>query len=181
MATKVIPGDVLLENTDKKSGIGTYKRDNTIYSSIVGTVRILNYCCEVVSSNRKENVIPLVDAIVTGIVSKITQRYVKVRLVTVSGKVLTEVFSGLIRKIDVRSTNVDSVEMYECYRPGDIVRAKIISLGDSRSYYLTTAGVHFGVISAKSEMGESMVPLSWEKMKCPITGLVEKRKVAKLK
>ena len=39
--------------------------------------------------------------------------------------------SRLIRKIDVRSTSVDSVEMYECYRPGDIVRAKVISLGDA--------------------------------------------------
>ena len=95
-------------------------------------------------------------------------------------KLLTESFSGLIRKIDVRSTNVDSVEMYECYRPGDIVRAKVISLGDARSYYLTTAGVHFGVVSAKSAtMNKTMIPVSWEKMKCPVTGLEEKRKVAK--
>ena len=132
------------------------------------------------SRKRKENVIPLVNTIVTGIVSKITQRYAKVNLVTVENKLLTESFSGLIRKVDIRSTNVDSVKIYECYRPGDIVRAKIISLGDSRSYYLTTAGVHFGVISAKSEMGEQLVPMSWEKMKCPVTGLEEKRKVAKL-
>ena len=141
----------------------------------------MNTYTQVQSEKRKENVIPLVNTIVTGIVSKITQRYAKVELITVENKLLTESFSGLIRKIDVRSTNVDSVEMYECYRPGDIVRAKVISLGDARSYYLTTAGVHFGVVSAKSAtMNKTMIPVSWEKMKCPVTGLEEKRKVAKL-
>jgi exosome complex RNA-binding protein Csl4 len=37
---------------------------------------------------------------------------------------------------DVRSTEVDRVEMSKCFRPGDIVRARIVSLGDSRQYYL---------------------------------------------
>ena len=31
--------------------------------------------------------------------------------------------------------------MYDCFRPGDVVRAEVISLGDARSYYLSTAKV----------------------------------------
>ena len=42
------------------------------------------------------------------------------------------------RAQDVRSENIDSVQIANCFRPGDIVRALVISLGDSRSYFLTT-------------------------------------------
>ena len=46
---------------------------------------------------------------------------------------------GIIRAQDVRVTDKDGVVMSECFRPGDIVRATVISLGDARSYYLSTA------------------------------------------
>lgn len=45
--------------------------------------------------------------------------------------------------------------MYDCFRPGDIVRAKVISLGDARSYYLSTADNSLGVVHAKSLAGEA--------------------------
>ncbi len=46
-----------------------------------------------------------------------------------------------IRKEHVREKLVDQVIMSESFRPGDYVKAKIISLGDSlRNLYLTTAG-----------------------------------------
>jgi hypothetical protein len=40
---------------------------------------------------------------------------------------------------------VDKVEVIKCYRPGDIVRARVISLGDARQYYLSTAENELGV------------------------------------
>lgn len=43
--------------------------------------------------------------------------------------------------------------MYDCFRPGDIVRAEVLSLGDSRSYYLSTSKNHLGVVYAKSAAG----------------------------
>lgn len=45
------------------------------------------------------------------------------------------------------------VVMYDCFRPGDVVRAKVLSLGDARSYYLTTADNTLGVVHAKSLAG----------------------------
>jgi exosome complex component CSL4 len=61
------------------------------------------------------------------------------------------------------------------------VRAKILSLGDTRSYYLTTAANELGVVRAKSPFtGELMVAASWEEMECPTTGQRCKRKVAKI-
>jgi exosome complex component CSL4 len=72
------------------------------------------------------------------------------------------------------------VEIYKSFRPGDIVRAVVISLGTSRSYFLSTARNDLGVIFARSVAGVTMIPLSWECMICPKTKTKEFRKVCKL-
>jgi exosome complex component CSL4 len=64
-------------------------------------------------------------------------------------------------------------------RVGDIVRASVISLGDERSYYISTAGNDFGVAVAVSEDGNAMVPVSWKEMRDVFNGKPESRKVAK--
>jgi exosome complex component CSL4 len=57
--------------------------------------------------------------------------------------------------------------MYACFHPGDIVRAEILSLGDQRSYYLTTAKNDLGVVYAKSVAGErSLKPLHEQGLLC---------------
>ena len=95
---------------------------------------------------------------------------------------LREKNSGIIRKEDVRVAATEEVQIYESFRPGDIVYAKVISLGDSRRYYLSTAENELGVIRAVSaSSGEVMVPISWKEMQCPKTNAKEARKVAKPK
>lgn len=69
--------------------------------------------------------------------------------------------------------------MNELYRTGDIIRATVISLGDERNYYISTAGNELGVAIAKSEVGNAMVPASWKEMRDVMTGKGESRKVAK--
>ncbi|KAJ1030017.1 hypothetical protein NDA16_000930 [Ustilago loliicola] len=118
-------------------------------------------------------------------------------------------FQGVVRSQDVRTTEKDKVKLADCFRPGDIVRATVISLGDARSYYLSTAGNSLGVIYAVSATsasvgggegaegeeggkvttsvggagwkvsGNEMVPISWNQMIDPVTGVVENRKCAK--
>lgn len=68
--------------------------------------------------------------------------------------------------------------MDECFRPGDIVRARILSLGTMREYFLTTAKPDLGVVSALSVAEHTLIPVNWETMRCPETGSLEKRKVA---
>ena len=60
------------------------------------------------------------------------------------------------RQQDVRATEVDKVELIVCFRPGDLVRASVLSLGDSRSYLLTTARNELGVVYAKSATSGGM-------------------------
>ena len=43
-----------------------------------------------------------------------------------------------------------------------MVRAVVISLGDERLYYLSTAKNELGVVMAVSEWGNPMVPVSWK-------------------
>ena len=59
------------------------------------------------------------------------------------------------------------------------VCAEQISLGDLSNYYLSTAKNEFGVLMAKSEAGNTMVPISWKEFRDPVTGGKEARKVAK--
>ena len=58
-------------------------------------------------------------------------------------------------------------------------RLKVISLGDSRNYFLTSAAPELGVVIARSADGARMKPVSYQELEDPITGMRERRKVAK--
>ncbi|KAL4069574.1 hypothetical protein J3A83DRAFT_4359452 [Scleroderma citrinum] len=108
-----------------------------------------------------------------------------------------EEFSGVIRSQDVRATERDKVKIGDCFRGGDVVKGVVVSELDSldrgdrherydryplvmpEAYYITTARNDLGVIFATSEAGATMEPISWQEMRCPRTGRVEKRKCAK--
>ena len=64
-------------------------------------------------------------------VTKITTQSARVELLSVNGIPLpsTSTFQGTIRKEDVRKFDVDSVVIYQCFRPTDTIRAHVISLG----------------------------------------------------
>lgn len=93
---------------------------------------------------------------------------------------LGETFRGIIRSQDVRATERDSVKMIESYKPGDIVRAQVLSLGDGTNYYLTTAKNELGVVFARAANGAAglMYAIDWQTMTYPTTGATEKRKCA---
>lgn len=98
---------------------------------------------------------------------------------TASSADVGEGFGGIIRLQDVRATERDKVKITTSFKPGDIVRASVISLGDGTNYYLSTGQNELGVIFAKSEAGEHMYPIDWQTMKCALTGQTEERKCAK--
>lgn len=71
------------------------------------------------------------------------------------------------------------MKVNESFRVGDVVRAVVISLGNERSYYLSTARNEYGVVMAVSEHGHQMFPVSWREFQDPVSGMREGRKVAK--
>ena len=120
-----------------------------------------------------------------------------------------DTFPGAIRVQDVRATEKDKVRIAASFKPGDIVRATVISLGDQSNYYLSTGRNELGVVVARSgelvyspsadfscgvvvwavanyiptaykaDSGDLLYPKSWKEMICSRTGIVEGRKVAK--
>ncbi|XP_052227976.1 exosome complex component CSL4-like [Dreissena polymorpha] len=180
-----VPGQRLCPDNEKvTAGRGTYSRNGFVYSSLAGYLQTAHSedgknIIEVIRDG-DENVVPSVDAIVTARITNVSPRFCKCSIIKVGKTDLKDSFRGMIRREDVRATEKDKVEMAKSFRPGDIVMARVISLGDSQSYLLSTAENELGVVIATSEAGVTMVPVSWCKMKCPKTRLEEHRKVAKV-
>ena len=62
-------------------------------------------------------------------------------------------FGSFLNIYDLNILYFVQIEMHKCFRPGDIILAKVQSLGDTQSYILNTAENELGVIIAKSEAG----------------------------
>ena len=62
-----------------------------------------------------------------------------------------------VRQLAHRAPTLHSapqVNILTSFRPGDIVRAEVISLGESQSLLLSTAKDHLGVLHAKAQAQE---------------------------
>ncbi|MEW5307916.1 MAG: hypothetical protein WDW38_010565 [Sanguina aurantia] len=127
----------------------------------------------------KALIVPKPGDVVTVKISRVQQNSAQASILCVGTHALDVEFRGTIRQQDVRSTETDKVVIYDCFRPGDLVTAEVLSLGDARSYYLSTAKNELGVVYARGGAGVPLVPISWTEMRCPDTMAVEKRKCAK--
>ncbi|XP_008789464.1 exosome complex component CSL4 [Phoenix dactylifera] len=185
----VTPGEVVGESNQLIAGRGVYLAPNgrTLRASLTGLRKILppppdssdqRSTVEVVG-HKAHGAVPQPGSVVIARVTKVMARMASADIMCVESKAVREKFTGIIRQQDVRATEIDKVDMYLSFRPGDIVRALVLSLGDARAYYLSTAKNELGVVSAQSIAGATMVPISWTEMQCPLTGQVERRKVAK--
>ncbi|EJT51278.1 S1 CSL4 protein [Trichosporon asahii var. asahii CBS 8904] len=131
-----------------KAGAGCYEYNGTILSSIVGRPR-------------RDGA---TNAQVIGQVSRLSPQQAHIVIQVVNNHPVPESSEEL--------TGV--IKMGECFRLGDIVKAKVLSLGDARSYYLSTAANELGLTR-----GAPLLPISYQEMENPQTGETERRKVAK--
>ena len=191
MSTVVSPGDRLRHSSEVVAGRGTYVRssDGAVCASLAGRAVVSAAAAGSVDPRpvaevlrgRSSAALPQPGSVVLARVRNVTPRLATVEVVCVDGCATEQPFSGVVRQQDVRATEVDKVILYDCFRPGDVLRCVVLSLGDSRSYYLSTAQNQLGVVHARSAAsGEVMVPLSWKEMQCPVTRATEPRKVARV-
>ncbi|KAG5992010.1 hypothetical protein E4U43_003881 [Claviceps pusilla] len=196
-----VPGQILGPSSKYLAGPGTHMYEGNIASSLLGKVTItppakragpakrLNKITasaleeratiSVARHGRKREILPDVNNVVLARVVRLMPKQAIVVIQQVGETVLQTEWQGVIRVQDVRATEKDKVKIHESFKPGDIVRAQVISLGDQANYYLSTASNELGVIMATSEAGNDMVPVSWKEYKDPDTGASEPRKVAK--
>ena len=131
-----------------------------------------------INNNNNKIMVPQIDSVVIGKVLRISRMYVSVEILILDDSPVPYPFTGTIRKLDVRQNAVDDIKIEMCYRPGDIVKAEVISLGDRRNYLLSTAKPELGVLNGNSENGNDMKAISYSEMEDTITGEKETRKVA---
>ncbi|EWC48167.1 hypothetical protein DRE_02271 [Drechslerella stenobrocha 248] len=197
----VVPGQPLGPAHAYVPGSGVHVFNGQIVSSLVGqvvttaststsasastltstppTISVVKPSVAADEEGSSATLLPDVNSEVLCRVTRINARQATVAVFVVNGRVCGDDFQGVIRVQDVRQTEVDRVRIFTSFRPGDIVRAKVISLGDQSNYYLSTAHNSLGVVMANSEAGDPMYPINWREMKSSRTGVVEERKVAK--
>lgn len=184
-----LPGQVLGPTTANNIGPGTHIHGGSLVASLAGP---LTSTPSVTKSKPAPTVsvgcatggtlLPNVGTVVLGKITRTNPRQANISILALGSageRVCHDAFPGLIRQQDIRATEIDKVKVNESFRVGDVVRAVVISLGDERSYYLSTARNELGVVMAQSEWGNRMYPVSWKEFQDPVTGLKESRKVAK--
>jgi exosome complex component CSL4 len=205
MTSLVVPGQVLGSTASYLPGSGTHVFESNVLASIIGTSVITpaaNNSSKPTISIPRHNVssgtrasaaistLPKVGSIILGRVTRVQQRQLSASILSVDPSPLdilsyTQItdddlqFQAVLRKEDIRTHEKDKIVINDMYRVGDILRATVISLGDERNYYISTAGNEFGVVVATSENGNAMVPASWKEMRDVVTAKGESRKVAK--
>lgn len=164
---KLKKGDRLCVSDDLNiSGAGTYIFRNYIYSALGGVVKIernsdgQQRTISVVHDLSKSSCsakLPTAGTIVTCRVISVNSLQAKCQINCVNDRLLKVPFSeAILRKEDVRAEDRDRVEMHNCYRPRDIILARVFGLSD-KGYLLTTAEDALGVIVAYNENRMSLI------------------------
>ncbi|TDH69653.1 uncharacterized protein CCR75_009358 [Bremia lactucae] len=154
MSNVAVPGQHLATVDGKlQAGIGTYVQEGSIFASTYGKWLIADDFVTVTRANKtvaSTQVLHVGDVVVCR-VTKITSRQVMVDILCVSATVLKDAFPGTIRQEDVRNNDIDKLLMEEVFSPGMLVKAEVLSFGDTRSYFLSTAKPGLGVVRQNLE------------------------------
>lgn len=199
MSTFAIPGQVLGKLSTHVPGPGTHVNDDSIHASLAGKIETTAASTKagkpimsvtIASTLTRDTSLPVTGSNILGRILRVQQRQLICSILAVDPAPSSIVsyasntddeiqFQAVLRKEDVRAFEKDKVVMNDMFRVGDIIKAIVISLGDEKSYYISTAGNEYGVVIARSEAGNPMVPASWKEMRDTVTGKGESRKVAK--
>jgi len=172
----VLPGERLGVIEEFIADAGTYVRDGVIYSKVVGRA-LLDFPNKRVSVYRlvREVTVPKIGSIVVGQVANVQKQNAFVRMHTIDETQLSGFFSGILHVSDVQLRFVDS--MFSVCKPGDIIRAKVISEKNG-TYHLSTKDRNLGVVYAFCSQCGYMLELRRQRMHCLRCGKIEKRKTA---
>lgn len=200
-----LPGTLLGPASKYAPGPGTHMHHSAIYASIAGTVASIpspnpaitrlpllsiSRPGDTTPTSSSANILPEVDAQVLARITRLGARFASADILVIAPADATSIsadaaavcstpFTAQIRREDIRATEKDKVTIQDSFRVGDLIRATVISLGDQGGYYLSTAKNELGVVVARGEDGEVLVPVSWKEVRDLRTGKAEARKVAK--
>jgi exosome complex component CSL4 len=172
----VVPGERLGVIEEFVPDSGTYVKEGVIYSKIVGRSLVDLQSRRVSVYPAAEGaVVPKVSSTIIGQIGNAQSDNVLVKIFKVGNKKISGEFGGILHISDVSDRYVTS--MNDVCKPGDIVRAKVIS-EKNRVFHLTTNDKNLGIIDAFcSRCGNLLEPDRYE-LRCPKCGNIEKRKLS---
>jgi exosome complex component CSL4 len=172
----VLPGDRLGVIEEFIPDSGTYVKDGVIYSKIVGR-SLLDLLNKRVSVYPVSNgvTVPKVSSVVIGQIGNAQSDNVLVKIFKIGKKKLTGNFGGILHVSDVSDRYVNS--MSDVCKPGDIIRAKVIS-EKNQIFHLSTNDKNLGVLYAFCSRCGNLLEQQHYDLKCSKCGNVERRKLA---
>jgi exosome complex component CSL4 len=173
----VVPGERIGVIEEFIPDSGTYVVDGVIYSKTVGRalIDLLNKRVSVYPLVKTE-LAPKVGTVIVGQIGNPQSDNVLVKIFKTTNNKQSGEFSGILHISDVSDRYIDS--MNDVCKPGDIIRAKVIS-SKNRIFHLSTNDKNLGVLYAFcSRCGGSLESLRYDELRCPKCGNIEKRKIA---
>lgn len=172
----VTPGERLGVIEEFTPGQGTYVEQGGIRAKVSGSM-LLDLQKKIVSVYPlfRGTRVPKVGSIVTGQVSNLQSKAANLRISKIGNEHLSGFFGGLLYISDVSAAYVDSIQ--DAAKPGDIIRAKVISEKNG-VYHLSTRDSNLGVLYSYCSRCGGMLQKKQYKMHCPKCGNIEKRHVA---
>lgn len=172
----VVPGERLGVIEEFTPDPETYVKEGVIYSKVVGRALVD-------LSNKRVSVHPLVHrakvpkigSTVLGQVLSVQSENASVRIFKIDDEQLSGSFSGVLHISDVQLSYVES--MFDVCKPGDIIRAKVIS-DKNQVYHLSTKDKNLGAVYAFCSRCGHALESKRQIMHCPRCEKIEKRKSA---
>jgi exosome complex component CSL4 len=172
----VVPGERLGVIEEFTPDPETYVKEGIIYSKVIGRA-LLDL------PNKRVSVHPLVHgarvpkvgSIVLGQVLNVQTENASVRIFKIDNEQLSGSFTGVLHISDVQLSYVES--MFDVCKPGDIIRAKVIS-EKNQVYHQSTKDKNLGVVYAFCSRCGYALESKRQTMYCPRCEKVEKRKSA---
>ena len=171
----VVPGERLGVIEEFIPDSGTYVKDGVIFSKIVGR-ELLDLLNKRVSVYPLANaVFPKIGSIIVGQIGNAQSDNVLVKIFRVENKEISGEFGGILHVSDVSDRYVDA--MSDVCKPGDIVRAKVIS-AKNRIFHLSTNDKNLGILYAFCSRDGTLLDQQRYELRCPKCGNIEGRKLA---
>ena len=172
----VVPGERLGVIEEFIPDFGTYVKDGIIFSKVIGRA-LVDLISKKVSVYPlvSDTILPKISSIVIGQVGNAQSDNVLVKIFKVGSKALSGVVTGIFHISDVQERYVHS--MSDVVKPGDIIRAKVIS-NKNKAYHLSTKDSGLGVLYAFCSRCTHILEPKRYDMRCPNCGNIERRKFA---
>ena len=131
-------------SSEYNPGTGTYKSGNSIFASVTGIRKVQDSpsgfgakTIEVLTK-RPAVVVPQINSLVYCRITRITTKSASASILAVEQTFLPDPFPATILRRNVRETEVDTEPMFNWFRPGDIVRARVVCDFSHPYLYYTT-------------------------------------------